>query len=433
MSMSSGSGDDEGFTLIELLVATVVFAILATGFAATLSSALRSFRSSKARTVAEQVASSQLEDARRLAYGDLGTVGGNPPGLIEPFRTMTSGGQQLNVVARVSYVNDPLPSGVETGANYKSVQVTVSRPGASTPLAEMATLVAPPLEPSLDKGLMKVKVVDFALNVAVSGATVALGSGPDAPLSDTTNADGEVSFAALEPTTANGATSKYELTVGASGYATVPEDLPPAPAASTSLAAGQVFSTDLHVYKPVTLNVHLVDSLGAPFVGPATVSVSSSRGAGSLSVTGGSASVSHMGGAPLLPGVLYSVGASAAGGIFSAGTTSLAASSYPSILSADVTLVMAPYVTGQLEVKLKDSGGAKVVGASVVVSGGPASISVSGVTDNTGTATITVPAGTTPAYTLVAPARSGYGQATTTSAGPTALGTVTVNLTVPTP
>src|SRR5215213_6417591 len=68
---------DEGFTLIEVVVALGVFAILATAFASTLSSSLRSLSVSRQRTTAEQLASSQMEELRRITYDDLGTVGGN--------------------------------------------------------------------------------------------------------------------------------------------------------------------------------------------------------------------------------------------------------------------------------------------------------------------------------------------------------------------
>jgi prepilin-type N-terminal cleavage/methylation domain-containing protein len=424
-------GGDDGFTLVEVLVATVVFAILATAFASTLGATLRSFGNSKARTVAEQVASSQLEDARRLAYDDLGTVGGNPPGVIPPSQTVTNGGQTLTMAVRVSYVNDPVPNGIETGANYKSVRVTVSLAGATTPLAQMTSLVAPPAEPSLNKGLMKIQVVDYALNQPVPGAVVNLGSGPDAPLADTTDAAGKVSFAALTPTTASGTTSKYTVSVSATGYQTLPEDLPPAPAASTSLAGSQVFTTVVRVFRPVAINVRLVDTTGAPYTGAATVTVSSTRGAGSVPVTGGTASITQIAGSALVPSVSYTVGAAASGGYYAAATTLVVPSAYPTTLSSDVTLVMKNYTSGQMTVKLKDSTGVVVTGSPVVVSGGPGNIAVSGVSDSTGTATVAVPSGTSPTYTIFVPARTGYGQANTSAAGPSGTGTVTVNLTVP--
>src|SRR4051812_9527701 len=110
---------DDGFTIVEVVVAMAVFAILATAFAATLSASLRSLALSRARTTAEQLASSQLEEMRRVAYTDLGTVGGNPPGVVTPTKTVTTGTQSLTMATTISYVNDPAPSAKETGADYK--------------------------------------------------------------------------------------------------------------------------------------------------------------------------------------------------------------------------------------------------------------------------------------------------------------------------
>ena len=80
--------------------------------------------------------------------------------------------------------------------------------------------MAPPTQASQTDGLMKVRVVDYALNQPVQGATVALGTGPDAPISDTSDANGNVSFAALTPNPATGTKATYTLAVTATGYQT---------------------------------------------------------------------------------------------------------------------------------------------------------------------------------------------------------------------
>ena len=420
---------DDGFTIVEVVVATAVFAILATAFAATLSASLRSLTLSRARTTAEQLASSQLEEMRRVDYDDLGTVGGNPPGIVTPTKTVTTGTQSLTMATTISYVNDPAPSAKETGADYKSVIVTVTS-ASSTVLAKESTLVAPPTQASQTDGLMKVRVVDYALNQPVQGATVALGTGPDAPISDTSDANGNVSFAALTPNPATGTKATYTLAVTATGYQTVPDDVPPAPAARTALAAGQVFTTDIHVYKPVTLNVRLVDTTGAPFTAASTVFLSSIRGADSMALTGGSASVTSVGTSPLIPNVSYTLGASATGYFATASTFTMAAS-YPTSLSTDVTLVMKPYTSGKIQVTLKDNSSKAISGLSVVVTGGPGSVALVGAaTDTSGTTTISVPSGTTPVYSISVPTQSPYASASTTKAGPVGTATVTVSLTV---
>ena len=412
-------------------MATVVFAILATAFATTLSGALRSFQVSRARTLAEETATAEIEDARRLAYDDLGIVGGNPPGLVVPTQTVNVGGYSLTVVTAVAYVNDPLPGGFETGANYKKVQVTVTSSSTARTLAKMETLVAPPVQPSLNKGLMKVQVVDYALNQPVPGATVNLGTGPSAPRSDTTDASGKVSFAAVDPTPSSGATSTYQLTVAAAGYQVLPEDLSPAPAAKTTISAGQIFTTTLRVFKPVTLNVRLLTSTGTPYTGAATVTVSSARGSQAYAVTGGTLAVTQVASQPVIPSVQYSVAASATGGVYSTTASVVPTTGYPSVLTSDVPITMkAPVATGPLQVRLRDSANKAIAGATVVVTGGPGGILVTGVTDSSGNVSFTVPGGATPLYTVVVPPQLGKGQASGTIAVPAGSTTATLTLTV---
>ena len=420
--------DDDGFTVVEVVVATAVFAILATAFAATLSASLRSLALSRARTTAEQLASSQLEEMRRVDYDNLGTVGGNPPGTVAPSKAVTTGNQTLTVATQIEYVNDPAPSAKETGADYKSVLVTVTS-SAAVVLAKESTLVAPPTQASQTDGLMKVRIVDYALNQPVAGATVTLGTGPDAPIADDSDANGNVAFAALTPNPTSGTKTTYTLTVAKTGYQTLPEDQPPAPAAATALASGQVFSTDLHLFKPVTLNVHLVDTNGAPFTTASTLEVSSIRGADTTTVSNGTAALTSVGSSPLIPNVSYTVGASAPG-YYASSTTFTMATSYPTVLSTDITLVMKPYSTGTIQVTLKDSSASVINGLDLVITGGPASVAVVGTTNSSGIATLAVPAGTSPVYTISVPTQSPYASASTTKAGPIAGTTVTVGLTV---
>jgi prepilin-type N-terminal cleavage/methylation domain-containing protein len=422
---------DDGFTLIEVLVATTVFAILATAFAFTISGALRSFQASKIRTVAEQTASSALEDARRLSYDDLGTVGGNPPGVLAASRTVTNGGQTLNVATRVSYVNDQVPTSPETGADYKQIRVIVTSSTLPTLNVQMVTTMAPDEQPSINEGLVKMQVVDYALNQPVVGALVSLGAGPSAPRADTTDATGKVSFAALDPTTSSGSTSKYTIGVSAAGYQALPEDQAPNSAASTSLAAGQIFNTVIRVFKPVTLNVHLVTTTGAPFTGAASIAVSSSRGSGSVPTSTSDTALTSVASSPLVPSVQYTVGASATGYYAASQTTQVPISNYPTVLAADVTLTMKAASTGTIQATLKDSTGAVVSGATVLLTGGPGGIVLTATTNTSGVATFTVPLGSSPVYVLSTRATSSYGASSTNVTGPTNSTPVTVNLTVP--
>ena len=82
--------------------------------------------------------------------------------------------------------------------------------------------------------------------------------------SDTTNSNGNVVFPALSPNPSSGSTAWYTLTVTRLGYQVLPEDVSPESTASRAqLSAGQTFTTVIRVFRPVTLDVRVVDQAGA--------------------------------------------------------------------------------------------------------------------------------------------------------------------------
>jgi uncharacterized protein YfaS (alpha-2-macroglobulin family) len=187
----------------------------------------------------------------------------------------------------------------------------------------------------------------------------------------------------------------------------------------------------LRLFKPVTMNLKLVDQAGAPFTAASTVNVSWSTGADTNAVTNGAAALTTVGSSPLVPKVSYTVGATATGYYATAQTITMTPS-YPNPLTTDVTLVMKPYTSGTLQVTLKDSSGSAISSLDVVVTGGPGSVAVTGTTNSSGVATFSVPLGASPVYIVTVPQQSPYAAASTTKAGPTSAGTpVAVTLTVP--
>jgi prepilin-type N-terminal cleavage/methylation domain-containing protein len=418
---------DEGFTLVEVVVALGVFAVLATAFASTLSASLRSLTVSRQRTTAEQLVSSQMEEMRRVAYSDLGTVGGNPPGIVNPTKTVTNGNTRLTVETDINYVDDKVPTAKRTAADYKSVTVTVTSE-TSTELAVQRSFIAPPTQPSQTDALVDAKVTDYANQAPLAGVTVTLGTGPDAPISDTTDANGKVIFAALTPNPATGTQSTYTLTAALTGYRTYPEDVPPSPNASMALAAGATVTPHLRMYKPVTVNVRLVNAAGAPFTAATTLTATSTTlGTGSTAVTGGSTAITSVGSLALVPSNAYTFGASSPGYAASSVQVTLGAG-YPNVLTTDVTLVM-QQTYGQLQVTVKRINKTGVPNMNVLVTGGPSSVSLAGVTDAAGVAVFSVPSGTTPTYTVNVPAQSGFQATSTTLTGPSSTETVSVGLT----
>jgi prepilin-type N-terminal cleavage/methylation domain-containing protein len=387
-----------GFTLIEVMIAISLFAIMAVTFAGTAGASYRAYQNARARTAAEETATAELEDARRLPYDQLGTVGGNPPGTIAPTQTVTVGGFTTNLAIRVVYVDDPIPGGFQTAANYKSVRVTATWQGKQ--LAQIESRVAPPREPSRDKGVVKVRVVDYALNQPVSGATVQLSGSPAGNRIDTTDASGQVVFAAVDPNTATAPYDYSTVSVTVLGYDVLPEDTSPNPAVRFQLTAGQLFTTVVRVYRAATLDIKLVDSAGLPFVGPANVEVSSSRGRATIPVVGGATIVSTVGTEKVISGVQYTVGATATG-FASPAVTQVVPTAYPTDLVSRYVFTMAPATFAPLQVLVRDATTLTALsGVNVIALDGPIDTQVGCVTASNGKCTMNVPAGATPNYTV---------------------------------
>jgi hypothetical protein len=122
----------------------VLLLVVAGALGGVLTSAIAAQRLARERTLAQQAAQEEIESIRRLPYESVGTVSGNPPGSVEPSRSIAVPGLQATVRTRIQYVSDPTPTSYATQANYKRVTVTVTRDRDSHELTREVTYVAPP-------------------------------------------------------------------------------------------------------------------------------------------------------------------------------------------------------------------------------------------------------------------------------------------------
>lgn len=420
---------EEGFALVEVVVAITIFTILALAFMMTLLSAMGAYQVSRTRTLAEQVATEQVEQARKLPYDQLGTKGGNPPGTLDASRDVSVGAVRFTVRTRVSFVDDPLAGGFQTGANYKRLRVTVTKFGDSREFARLETQVAPPTQPALNKSLIRVQVVDVGNNTPVYGAIVDLRGGPDIR-SDTSEPDGSVTFASLTPNPTSGPLAFYDLFISHPGYDVLREDRSPAPAAHVQVAPGQLFSTVLRVYRPATIDVQLVDGAGSPFSQPATVTVASSRGGATFPWAGGPLTITQLAGESVVPGIEYTVSATAPGGWYGTAVSQIVPRNYPLDLGSSFRVSLRQYPTARIEVQLRDAATlGPIGGARVDVVGGPGGAFVTGTTNPGGVVSFDVPAGSE-TYSVQVPPQGSYAAAQATAAVP-GPGTTVVRVDVP--
>lgn len=302
---------DGGFTLIELMVGMTVFAVMFVAFGMLFNGSLTAYEFARARTRADQIGSGEIEKARRIPWADLGTVNGNPPGVLLASETVTVGNATFTVTRRVELVDDAVPVyGNGTGANYKRVIVKVTSAAMTTPL-QVETVVAPPTQPSLYSGQITAQVIDTN-NQPIVGATVTV-TGPSPTRSDLTTAPlGKVKFPALIPTTA--ANPSYTITPTMAGWKLLPAD---ASAQQVSLPAGATPERSFHLYKPATLTLYFVDLGGQPIDGLISMTMTDSAGANpdvrTFTSANGSLVMTTFGTGDIVPYVKYRVSASAFG------------------------------------------------------------------------------------------------------------------------
>jgi type II secretory pathway pseudopilin PulG len=408
--------EERGVTLLEMVVGMLLLGIVTTPLAGVMTASVKSHRGSQERTLAEQAASEQIEAIRALPYTSVGLVDGNPPGTIVASKPLTAAGISATVATKVSFVDDPTPTGFVTGADYKRVVVTVTNASGKR-LTQAETFVSPSSRGAyggINGSLVRVQVVDFALNTAVANAPVALRTGPSAPRNDLTDASGTVVFAGLTANPVSGANSYYDVTTAPTGYVTLADDAPPSGVAHVQLAPGQTFNTALRIYKPATITVQLKTSTGAAYTGAATVTVASPRGAQTFTTANGQLPpITDVAGEKVVPSLSYSISAytPSPGSLWAPTVAKVVPDAYPTVLTSSFALQFAATApaTKTLTVKTVKPGGSALVGARVDVTGGPQQATLTATTNGSGNATFTVPSGSGYTVSATGPGRVGSG------------------------
>jgi prepilin-type N-terminal cleavage/methylation domain-containing protein len=263
--VSAGEG---GFTLIEMLMAMSLLLIVSTPLVTVMTTGIVTNRFSRERTLAEQLTAQKVEQIRGMTYDQVGTANGNPPGTIStPDHLNLAGGSSgagdaATLTTQVAYVNDPTPTGFQSEANYKKVTLAITRDKDGKQLAKEVTYITPPGDGTFTpkgKGIIGAQLQDFVTHSPITGVEVDLGTGPSAPRTDISDANGKVSFPQLTPNPGSGAQAYYDLTIPASaGWSTL--DAPPATTAHTAITANSTWPTVLRLFKPSTITATLVDS-----------------------------------------------------------------------------------------------------------------------------------------------------------------------------
>lgn len=366
-----------GFSYIEVLVGILVLGLVAAGLAQGLAQSSLLIGKSKADSIAHKVAAAEMDQAHRIDYDDLGTVAGNPPGIIPASVTKTVSNQKFKVDTTVQYVDDQALGQPKNYVNYKKVTVTVSPLAGTTKPVTQSTLVAPPSIGAINgKATAIATVVDSKTGEKLPGVSVTIDLSTSAPRTALTDVHGQVVFAGLEPSAIPPTDPKYKyrLTAALSGYVTHSTTLPAD--MQQHLSAKQTWNATIKMFKPVTINVNLFDKTKRPSAvkiteaALVTIETDAPVQVESQFDVDGAFTFNQLSGRPIEPGN-YVVKVQP--DCYKAVTLLPAdmPAGYPTTTTHTVDLDLDPLPHGYVDVRIVNLAGTPIPGARVQVSGGP--------------------------------------------------------------
>jgi prepilin-type N-terminal cleavage/methylation domain-containing protein len=369
-----------GFSLIEVLIGIVVLAIVAGAIAQGFASSSATIGRSRVDSAASTLASARLDQTHRAPYEDVGTVGGNPPGVFVADETRTVSGTQYAITTSVEFVDDPALGQPRTYVNYKKVTVTVTPQVPNPKPITETTVISPPSFGAIaGKATAVITVRDPIADEPLSGVWVTVDGSTSAPRTARTDSTGVLVFAGLDPSNPSPASPLYEYRASATlaGYVTHPTTSPTKTRAH--LAASQTWNTEIQMFKPARIAVNLYDKATDTIIDdPASVTVTlpaiptqtetRTGSTGSFvfdTVAGGAIEPSESNTTVSVSSECYAAASPQTGPVPETG--------YPTTTSRTFTFELEPIPHGNLKVTVVRYGtSAPISTAQVTVSGGPA-------------------------------------------------------------
>lgn len=118
-----------GQLLIEVLIATSIFAILSAAIISMVFLMYENLINVRVKTIARHLAVSKMEMINNLAYADVGTINGIPPGDLAEFSEVNRNGFIFTIHTSVIYIDDPFDDTSPDDllpTDYKQIRVEVS-------------------------------------------------------------------------------------------------------------------------------------------------------------------------------------------------------------------------------------------------------------------------------------------------------------------
>lgn len=211
----------KGLTLIEVLVGVFLILIVFLGIFGAYRLGLKVVGTSRAKITALSLANQKIEEVRNLPYQEVGTVGGVVPGVLPETETVSRNNVDYTVKTTVFYIDDSfdqLAPTDEAPNDYKRVKIKVSWSGKMAGQVLSITDVAPPgLETAVEGGVLSITVLN-AQGEGVPQASVHIVNNEVNPTIDAwyqTNNDGNLTLVGAPPSI-----ESYQITVTKEGFST---------------------------------------------------------------------------------------------------------------------------------------------------------------------------------------------------------------------
>ncbi len=266
-----------GFTLIDVIVSISVFTMVAMAIFDVVQADLRGVSAYRDQSVVAALADRYLELVRNLPYSEVGTVNGNPSGVLpdQPNALQTTfGGIPYEIYYVVNYVDDPADgtalAGTDPAPNdYKQVKIYVKNMASGTIVPFVTSIVPKGLEGLASGGALSIQVID-SVGDPVPNATVAITNGSTTPainLTRTTDSNGDWVEVGL-PNSAN----SYHIVATKSGYSSdqtypITAQNPNPVKPDATISNGQVTQVSFSIDKNSSLTINGLDQTCQPLSG----------------------------------------------------------------------------------------------------------------------------------------------------------------------
>lgn len=247
--------DQKGFGLFDILIAATILTFVILGIIPLFATGIRLLQSNSFRSIAQEIAATEMEKIKSLPYDSIGLINGNPPGIVNEESVVVRNGRNFSVKRRITWFDDPSDGKFPDDSDprdmkYVEVKVSWTSFGNTFNFSLKSKIARNSKEPLPPGGHIVAFVKTYPDENPVENVKIELTAGPSAPRYDYSQEDGKVLF----PAVING---NYTIKVTPPpGYIAYPTEK------NITVDIGEAEYVDFYVTQAGSAVVRLIDPLG---------------------------------------------------------------------------------------------------------------------------------------------------------------------------